>query len=410
MSTEQKMKIFPGDALVIAAIMILALLGLAAIFSASHYGSSDAVSDNFSKQFYWMMIGIMIALAVILLPTRYLYLSAYWIYAFCIILLLMALVFSHGESIRRWLVIGGVRFQPSELAKVGTLLALSKYLSDEDRDLRRLKDILLAFAIVGFPCLLIFVEPDLGTSLVFLAFVLPILYWAGLPSFYAFAIVTPFLVMAASFNFYTFFVIIVAIVALSFYFKRGLAVSALLFGSSIIVGVITPLLWNRLHGYQKHRILTFLGIEADPYGLSYQVIQSKVAIGSGGFAGKGFLNGTQTQLRFLPAQHTDFVFSVIGEEFGFLGSFFVLALFLFIILRGIYVSAVVKNRFLSLLTFGAVIVLAFHIVVNTGMTVGIFPVTGLPLPFLSYGGSFMATCFLMAGFILHASFRRYQYF
>ncbi|OQX88720.1 rod shape-determining protein RodA [candidate division KSB1 bacterium 4484_87] len=410
MLNEQRGKIFFGDVLFIAAIMVLLIFGLAAIFSASHVAGANSANDNFSKQFYWIMIGIMLTTIIIVLPTRYLYFSAYWIYGISIVLLLMAMIFSHGESIRRWLIIGGVRFQPSELAKVATLLALSKYLSEDARDLRRLKDIAIAFLIVGLPFFLIFIEPDLGTSLVFLALVLPILYWAGLPSFYLFVIMTPFLVMAASFNYYTFFVIMIVAIALSLYFQRGLTVSAFLFAINIFVGIMTPFLWNRLHGYQKHRILTFLGIEADPYGLSYQVIQSKVAIGSGGFWGKGFLNGTQTQLRFLPAQHTDFVFSVIGEEFGFLGSFFILILFLFLILRGIYISAIVKNRFLSLLVFGAVIILAFHAVVNTGMTVGIFPVTGLPLPFLSYGGSFMATCFLLVGFILHASFRRYQYF
>ncbi len=410
MLNEQRMRIFFGDIVFVIAVMILVIFGMAAIYSSSHSGGSNAAVDNFSRQFYWMMIGILIATVITVMPTRFLYLSSYWFYGLSLALLLAVLILNTGGSIKRWLVVGSFRFQPSEIAKIGTMLALARYLSDERRDMRRMKDVVVAFAIVGIPFALIFAEPDLGTSLVFLAMVLPMLYWAGLPSFSAFVIVMPFLVMAASFNFYTFFAIVILVLALSIYFKRGMAVSAILFGVSIFVGVITPLLWNRLHGYQKHRILTFLGVEADPYGLSYQVIQSKVAIGSGGIFGKGFLNGTQTQLRFLPAQHTDFVFSVIGEEFGFLGSLIVLILFLYLILRGLSVSGMVKNRFLSLLLFGSIVILAFHVLINIGMTVGIFPVTGLPLPFISYGGSFMITCFIIVGFYLHASMRRFQYF
>jgi len=178
---------------------------------------------------------------------------------------------------------------------------------------------------------------------------------------------------------------------------------------NILIGIITPFLWRQLQAYQQHRILTFLGLEIDPHGVGYQIIQSKVAIGSGGFWGKGILNGSQTQLRFLPAQHTDFVFSVVGEELGFIGSVFILGLLLFLLLRGIYIASIVKNNFLSHLVMGAVVVLGFHIIINIGMTVGIMPVTGLPLPFLSYGGTFLITCLILIGFIIHASIRRFRY-
>ena len=147
----------------------------------------------------------------------------------------------------------------------------------------------------------------------------------------------------------------------------------------------------------------------DPQGLSYQVIQSKVAIGSGGLAGKGLTNGTQTQLRFLPAQHTDFVFSVIGEELGFMGSFFVITLFLALLLRGVYIASVVRNKFSGLVVIGAVTILTFHVVVNIGMTVGMMPVTGLPLPFISYGGSFLIVSMILVGLLINASVRRFKY-
>ncbi len=215
--------------------------------------------------------------------------------------------------------------------------------------------------------------------------------------------------MIASFNFYTYFLAMILIAIALLFFKRGLSLSILIMVLNIAVGIVTPILWSHLRDYQKHRILTFLGLEMDPQGLSYQVIQSKVAIGSGGFLGKGLLKGTQTQLRFLPEQHTDFVFSVIGEELGFIGSLIVLILFLILLLRAIYVASKVRNKFSGLMVIGAATILGFHIVINIGMTVGMMPVTGVPLPFLSYGGSFLLVSMIFIGIIIHSSIRRFKY-
>jgi rod shape determining protein RodA len=178
---------------------------------------------------------------------------------------------------------------------------------------------------------------------------------------------------------------------------------------NVSVGVATPLLWGMLKEYQQNRILTFLGLVTDPHGLGYQVIQSKVAIGSGGLTGKGFLDGTQTHLRFLPEQHTDFIFCVIGEEFGFFGAFLVLLLFFYLIYRGLTIATTVKSKFISLLAFGASVVFLFQVFVNISMTIGIMPVTGLPLPFLSYGGSSLLTSMLLTGIILNAWRKRFEY-
>jgi rod shape determining protein RodA len=167
--------------------------------------------------------------------------------------------------------------------------------------------------------------------------------------------------------------------------------------------------WGLLKDYQQNRILTFLGIVVDPRGLGYQVIQSKVAIGSGGFAGKGFLAGTQTHLRFLPEQHTDFIFCVIAEEFGFLGVLMVLTLFLLLVFKGFTLASSVKSKFLSIIVFGATIIFLMQVFINVGMTVGIMPVTGLPLPFLSYGGSSLLTNMVLIGLILNASRKRFEY-
>lgn len=408
MTKFEDIKISNADYAFFMAVMLLCLFGLVAIYSASYQAESPTLKDNFAKQLVWLAIGIILMLIIIILPARFFWESAYWLYFLTIFLLILTLILHRG-SVARWLTIGSFRFQPAELAKLSVVIFLARYLAEEKRNLNRFKDIFVAFGIVLFPTALIINQPDLGTSLVFLAILLPILFWAGLPSFYLFIILTPFITMVSSFNFYTYFLAMVLIIVVLFLFKRKIMLSSLVVIANIVMGIVTPVLWNNLREYQRHRILTFLGLEMDPKGLSYQVIQSKVAIGSGGFWGKGILKGTQTQLRFLPEQHTDFVFSVIGEELGFIGSTIVLILFLFILLRAIYIAARVRNKFSGLMAIGATAILGFHIIINIGMTVGMMPVTGLPLPFLSYGGSFLLIALCFVGIIINASIRRFKY-
>jgi rod shape determining protein RodA len=185
--------------------------------------------------------------------------------------------------------------------------------------------------------------------------------------------------------------------------------TAAIFLTNFAVGIITPILWRGLHEYQQKRILVFLDPGRDPLGAGYQVIQSKVALGSGGILGKGFLQGTQTKLAFLPAQHTDFIFSAFGEQFGFLGSLLLLALFLLFLVRGLRAAQMTRNRFASLVALGATAVFCFHIFVNVGVAVGIMPVTGLPLPFMSYGGSSMITNMVLVGLLLNVRYRWQEY-
>lgn len=409
MQRFDEIKISPADYTLVIVVFILIASGLIAIYSASSQVESPELKANFNRQMVWVLIGTILMLITIIIPTSSYFFASYWLYGIALVILIFTLVFSRGEATSRWIEIGIFRFQPSEFAKLSIVLVMAKYLSDERRNLNRIKDIAIAFGIAFFPFIMIVRQPDLGTALVFLAILLPILYWAGLPTFFLFIVIAPVFVMIASFNFYTFFLAMILVATLLLLFKRGLVVSLFIMLLNIGVGIVTPLLWNQLYDYQQHRILTFLGFEIDPRGYGYQIIQSKVAIGSGGFWGKGILNGTQTQLRFLPAQHTDFVFSVIGEEAGFIGSVIVILLFLFIILRGIHIASIVKNRFSSLMVIGAVAILGFHIIVNIGMTVGMMPVTGLPLPFLSYGGSFLVTCMILIGLIINASIRRFRY-
>ncbi len=407
--TSNEIKISSADYGLFLIVMILILIGLVAIYSASYQSESSVLKANFTRQVIWVFLSLIFIFVAIMLPTRIYWASAYWLYGITIILLILTLILNRGNAVARWISLGGIRFQPAEFAKISIIIVLARFLSEEKRNLNNFKDIVFSFGIVLLPFLLIAKQPDLGTALVFISIILPVLFWAGLPSFFVFIVIAPVIVMIASFNFYTYFLAMILIAIALLIFKRGLFLSILIMVLNIAGGIITPILWNHLREYQQHRILTFLGLEMDPQGLSYQVIQSKVAIGSGGFWGKGLLKGTQTQLRFLPEQHTDFVFSVIGEEFGFIGSLIVLILFLILLLRGVYVASRVRNKFSGLMVIGATIVLGFHIIINIGMTVGMMPVTGVPLPFLSYGGSFLLVAMTLIGIIINSSIRRFKY-
>ncbi len=393
----------------IVVVVLLIFIGLGAIYSASYHVESPALKTNFAKQILWFFISFIFMVLTVIVPLKNYRDIAYIVYVVSVVLLVGPLFLGKIADVNRWIELGPFKFQPSEFAKIGVLLALARYLANERRDLMNLKEIAVAFSLVLLPFVLVVKQPDLGTALVFISLILPVLYWAGLPTFYLFAIVAPFVVMLAAFNFYTFFSAMIIIGSILLYFRKGFNVFIILMILNISVGIVTPYLWGKLHNYQQHRILTFLGLELDPDGAGYQVIQSKVAIGSGGILGKGFLHGTQTQLRFLPAQHTDFVFSVIGEEFGFIGVLFILFLFLLVLRRGIYVASVARDKFASLLCIGAVTIIAFHVFITIGMTVGIMPVTGIPLPFISYGGSSLVTSMILIGFIISTSIRRYKY-
>ena len=304
---------------------------------------------------------------------------------------------------------GGLRFQPSEWAKLATIFALARFLTDHHDKLDDKRTLLILAGLGILPFILIFKQPDLGTSLVFIAIIPAMLFWAGVSPLILLLTFIPGLTMLASFELWSFSLIMGILLIVLFFASRNMIFTFGHIVLNIFVGVITPFLWNSLEAYQQKRVLSFLGIVSDPKGISYQVIQSKVAIGSGGITGKGFLEGTQTQLRFLPEQHTDFIFSVIGEEFGILGCVTVIVLFVLLISRGIQVASNVKNRFSSLVVIGITTMILYHYFVNLGMVMGLMPVTGLPLPFISYGGSFLNTCMVSIALILNFSLRRHEY-
>ncbi len=402
-------KLSRGDYALIAVVCVLIIFGLTAIYSASYHVDASPLKNNFSKQIVWFILGLILMAVAAAIPIRFISSLTYWLYALAIIALIMTLLSPRVADVHRWIVLGPIQIQPAEFVKIAVLLTLAKYLSQERRNLSNIKEIVVAFIVILIPFALVVKQPDLGTALVFASLILPMLYWAGLPGYLLFAMIAPFLSLLSAFNYYTFMAAMFIVAGVLLFLRRGPRYFLFNMIVNIGVGLITPILWGKLHTYQQHRILTFLGLEIDPHGASYQVIQSIVAIGSGGFWGKGFMNGTQTQLRFLPAQHTDFIFSVIGEEAGFIGVFVILILFYLILTRGIYVASLVKNRFASLVAIGIVTVIGFHVFVTISMTVGIMPVTGIPLPFISYGGSSLMANMILIGLLINASIRRYKY-
>jgi rod shape determining protein RodA len=388
------------DFITFSLVLSLLLVGGVVIFSATQTITGDT-GDLFYKQLFWFSLGLAVLFGISFIPTRSLQRSAYILYGLSIIgLILVMFIGKAGQGAERWLSFGFIRFQPSEFAKIATILAVSKLLSDKYADVNRFKYFAMTIGVILLPAFLIVEQPDLGTSLVFLALIIPTLFWAGLNWFYIFVIITPILVIIASFTFWAFLIVMLIISFILFYSRRKPLVIAAVFTLNIAVGIVTPYLWGQLRPYQQQRIVTFINPEKDPKGSGYQIIQSQVAIGSGGITGKGYLNGSQTHLRFLPAQHTDFIFSVIGEEFGFIGCAFVLLLFLLLILRLIFLTALVRDSFETMILIGVVTIIFFHVVINIGMTIGMAPVTGLPLPFISYGGSFLLTNMTMIGIVI----------
>lgn len=395
------------DNIYIAIVLALSLLGVLLIFSARH--SATGNTDYYLRQLMWLALSATSFLVVIRLPLRLYEVFAYPILGVGVLMLLALFFWGHGAfGAVRWFDLGPLHLQPSEWAKLAVVIACARYLSTA-RSKSPLTKLFVLALICGLPALLVLRQPDLGTALVFVVIFLGMAVWAQIPLWAMAVCLTPVIsLVAASFvwAWLLYFALLILVLA---WIRPGIGLSVGLAVLNIAGGMATPILWDRLHDYQKMRVMTFLDPTRDPHGAGYQIIQSKVAIGSGGLAGKGFLSGSQTHLKFLPAQHTDFVFAVLGEEFGFWGTTVVLALFAALVLRGYFIAARTRNRFGSYLAAGITTVLLFHVIVNIGMTVGLFPVTGIPLPFLSYGGSFLVSMWVLAALVVSVSDRWQEY-
>lgn len=389
-----------------ALAVLLLTIGLVAVYSATSFSGTE--NNYFERQILFAIAGFIVMIAINFVPFRFIQRFAYPFYGLTLFMLILVYFIGvKGFGAERWLEFGPVRIQPSELAKLSTILAVAKYLSNRDTSVNRIKNFTIVFLLVIVPFLLVFRQPDLGTSLVFAAILIPLLFWAGLKWFPLFLIISPVITVLAAFTNILLVIWLILILGILYFSRQKVLIVLGILAIHIGIGFITPMLWDQLKPYQKGRILTFLNPESDPRGAGYQIIQSQVAVGSGGVWGKGFMNGTQTHLKFLPAQHTDFIFSVIAEEWGFVGVLFVLLVFLSLLIYLINLASAVRSSFSSITLVGITAVLFFHIFVNIGMTVGVAPVTGLPLPFISYGGSFLISVMLMLGIVQNMSRNKY---
>jgi rod shape determining protein RodA len=381
----------------------LVVIGLVLLGSASSQQSTDYAS----RQFFLLAIGLPVFLIALFVSPAIWFAISWLTYGFSLFLLvgvkLMGVV---GMGAERWIELGPIRFQPSELAKVALILALGRLLSDNRVNLDQPRWILAALSLAGLPFLLVALQPDLGTALTIAFISLPMMLRAGLPWHWLLMLLAPVLAALVSGNLFLLLLLMVLLGALLYISEAGILPMTISMSATAGIGFALPWFWGLLKEYQQKRILIFLDPEADPLGAGYQIIQSKVAIGSGGFWGKGYLEGTQTQLAFLPERHTDFIFSVLGEEWGFAGAGLVLLLFALLCIRGLLVGLGHRSSYCGLVMTGVVFLLFFHVLINVGMTVGLMPVTGLPLPFLSYGGSFLWICLFLAGLLISFSWRR----
>lgn len=397
-------RVVPTEWPLVALALALTGLGALMVYSAGQTDVPNIVVHLWKTQLVWAALGIAAAYAMTRVSVRFLEWASLPVYLGATFLLVLLLFIGQGAgtaaSTKSWLAIGGVRLgQPSELAKIAVVLMLARVLSGQREAAKGLLDLVRPALVAGIPWLLIMAQPDLGTGLVFIGIFFAMLFWSGVQ--------WPLLLMAASPGISlvlafgpgvwgAWFILLCALLA----WKRpALIESAGLVLANVAMGVVAPILWDKLNPYQQRRLLVFLDPSADPRNSGYHLIQSQVAIGSGGFFGQGFTIGSQKRLAFLPEQETDFIFAVVGEEFGFVGVAVTLVLFCILLLRTTRIAARSGNPFASLVAFGLTAAFFTHILVNVGMTIGLMPITGIPLPFFSYGGSFMLTCWLSIGIL-----------
>ena len=384
-----------GDPVMFGLVLALTGFGIAMIYSAGVLDvPSSIVAGLWRNQLLWFVIAMLVTPLVLRVPVIWLEWAAQPIYVFCVILLVLSLMFGTGagtaESVKGWLAVGPVRIQPAEFAKIGVILMLARVLGTWRESPKTLWMLWKPIAVVLVPMALVMGQPDLGSALVFTSIMLAMLFWAGTSLWALFFLVSPIIGLFLSISVWVwgaYFILLVALLA--FVYKPYLSEAVAVLVVNVIAGTVALPLWNSLETYQKNRFLVFLDPNIDPRGAGYDLIQSRVAIGSGGWFGKGFLDGTQKRLAFLPEQHTDFIFAVIGEEWGFIGVAAVLTAFGMIFWRLVKIAEEASDPFASLVPFGLFGSWFAHVLVNTGMTVGVMPITGIPLPFLSYGGSFL---------------------
>lgn len=394
----------------IGAALLLSAIGILLIMSAQHYADSTYQQHYYLRQLLWLGIAVIVAAAVMHLPLRLFDFTAPMAYGVSLILLLLVLAIGTPRmGALRWFSFGPINFAPSDFAKVALVFVLARFFAYTKLPVTSLRRLALSALLALIPIGLILKQPDLGTSLVFFVILFAMWFWSGLSPLYMLLIVSPLLSLVAASHWLAWAIYIVVLLIFLLMLKPGFVFGFCVVVANLAFGMFTPFVWGRLADYQRLRILTFLDPGLDPRGAGYQIIQSKIAVGSGGVLGKGFLNGSQTRLDFLPEPHTDFIFSVLGEEFGLWGSMVVVLLFCFIFYRAVRIAARCRSKFASLVVMGAASVLLFQFFVNIGMALGFMPVTGLPLPFVSYGGTSLVLSWTLVTLIASADYRWQEY-
>lgn len=352
----------------LALTMVAVGIGLVALYSAVNAGTDTHLSSLFGRQMLWYGAGAVLMVAAFLVNYKTFERWGHLVYIGCILMLVGVMFFGKyvGGS-KRWLALGPVSIQPSEMVKLAVIIMLARYYARiVTNDGLRLREMMTPVAITAIPFVLIVQQPDLGTAMVI--------------------------------------ALIAASITLYIKIERRTLIGLFVSGALTI-----PLVWLFLKGYQKQRILTFLNPDRDPLGAGYHIIQSKIAIGSGMLTGKGFLKGSQNILDFLPEQHTDFIFSVLAEEWGFVGTMFTLAVFLLILVWGLQIAQRSRDPFGTILAVGITAMIAWQVFINIGMVMGVMPVVGVTLPFISYGGSSVITMMAGVGLLLNVSMRRFMF-
>jgi len=382
-----------GDPALFWAVALLAIFGIAMIYSAGVTDVGTRASGAWKNQIMWFCLAMLAVPFVLRIPVGWLEWGAQPAYALSLVLLLLVkFVGSSGGTtggIKSWLVLGPIRLQPAEMAKIAAVLMLARVLGEWREPPKTLWGLWKPILVVIIPVGLVMLQPDLGSAMVFASILVWCLFWAGTPLITIFFLVSPVLSLFLSINPWVWAAYIALLMVALFFRNAYLSEKASIWVANALAGAVALPLWNKLETYQKNRLLVFLDPMIDPRGAGYNLIQSRVAIGSGGLWGKGFLGGSQKRLAFLPEQHTDFIFSVVGEETGFIGVALVLITFGFIFWRLVRTAERSRDPFASLVPLGLLGSWFAHVLVNVGMTVGIMPITGIPLPFISYGGSFL---------------------
>lgn len=393
---KQLFRVWAVDRWFVPGVIALSLFGVAMIYSAGEVHVPNPVTDRaWIRQLTWFGLSVGAFALLARVPVRWIEWIAMPSYVISLILLAATLLVGTGagtaSGVRSWIDLGFVRFQPAEIAKLATILALAKLLAQGDGPLTSLRDLLVPAALVGLPVVLVLLQPDLGTAMAFGGILFAMLFWAGTPVVLLALVVSPVAALILSYDIAVWSWYILGVIGFLYLYRYRLflAESVAVVLANFAAGTIARPLWNSLAEYQRNRILVFLDPEVDPRGAGYQLIQSKVAVGSGGLTGQGFTQGPQKRLDFLPEQHTDFIFSVVGEELGFRGTVLVILAFAYVLSRLVKMAEDSPDPFAGLVLLGIFGAWLVHIFVNIGMTIGLVPITGIPLPFVSYGGTFL---------------------